>query len=68
MTRRGRPRRLKAERTDARVVSYFSKTEKEQLQKLADRDSDGSISELIRSLVSDLLDAQPIIRARIIRG
>jgi hypothetical protein len=53
--RRGRPRREAAERSDERVVSYFTKSEKAKLRKLAEKDK-CSIAELVRSLVADRLE------------
>ena len=52
--KRGRPRR-EGERSDARVVSYFTKSEKAKLKKLAEKD-EISVAELVRSMVADRLE------------
>ena len=54
IVRRGRPRRTK-ERSDARVVSYFSRSEKAKLKAMAKQDG-VSIAELVRGLVADRLE------------
>lgn len=54
--RRGRPRRLDEEKSDKRVVSYFSESEKAALQRLADEHTDGNIAAYIRLRLADDLE------------